>query len=231
VRWTYRVHEQILPSLRRAGFNVRWSDVTVRHTGYVDPALRRRKLVRDEAILRDELNDRPGDPFVLFNLGSIAIERSEFRSALGHLRASLAQSAPTDSITLKLYALIARCHQMLREHELALAVCQAGREVNPEDAELLFREAVIRRNIGDRPGAESCWRRILALRRPERFASVDQGIFGHLTRRNLAALAEERGDRTEAMKLWKEVLAECPNDSEAKSRLFTTESTERFGRE
>ena len=38
VRWTYRVHEQILPALRRAKVPVRWTDLTVRHTGYVDPA-------------------------------------------------------------------------------------------------------------------------------------------------------------------------------------------------
>ncbi len=39
VRWTYRVHEQILPSLRRVGIPTRWTDLTVRHTGYVDVAL------------------------------------------------------------------------------------------------------------------------------------------------------------------------------------------------
>ena len=107
VRWTYRVHEQILPSLRQVNIGVRWSEVTVRHTGYTDPDLRKRKLGRDEAILLEELEDRPGDPFVLFNLGSIAIERQDWRSALGHLKASLAGSAATDSITRKLFALIA----------------------------------------------------------------------------------------------------------------------------
>ena len=40
VRWTYRVHEQILPALKRAGVPVQWTDITVRHTGYADRALR-----------------------------------------------------------------------------------------------------------------------------------------------------------------------------------------------
>ena len=40
IRWTYRVHEQILPALRRAKVPVRWTDLTVRHTGYTDRALR-----------------------------------------------------------------------------------------------------------------------------------------------------------------------------------------------
>jgi hypothetical protein len=46
---------------------------------------------------------------------------------------------------------------------------------------------------------------------------VDQGIYGHLTRRNLAVLATERGDRAEADQLWRAVLAECPVDREALS--------------
>lgn len=220
VRWTYRVHEQILPALRVADVPVRWTDVVVRHTGYADRALRRRKLGRDEAILRGELEERPADPFVLFNLGSIAIERRDCDGALGYLRRSLERSAPSDSITRKLFALIARAHQMLGDSGAALRICADGLAIDPEDAELWFRKAVVHRYRGEAAEAERCWRRILGLSRPERFASVDMGIYGHLTRRNLAALAAERGDREEETRLWAEVLAECPGDVEARSRLI-----------
>ena len=145
---------------------------------------------------QDELADRPGDPFVLFNLGSIAIERQDWPGALEHLRRSLAGSAPTDSITRKLYALIARCHQMLGDLRTALAACAEGLAHRPRRRRAAVPQG---RRCTARPGepaeAEACWRRILTLRRPEQFCSVDQGIYGHLTRRNLAVLAEERGDR------------------------------------
>jgi len=68
---------------------------------------------------------------------------------------------------------------------------QAGQETVPD----IFGPA--------RPvAAEACWRRILTLKRPDQFCSVDHGIYGHLTLRNLAVLAEERGDRVEAQRLW-----------------------------
>jgi glycosyltransferase involved in cell wall biosynthesis len=219
IRWTYRVHEQILPALRRAHVPVRWTDLTVRHTGYTDRALRAKKLVRDARILRDELEERPDDPFALFNLGSIAIERQDWREALALLHRSLAGSAPTDSITRKLHALIARAHQMLGEPREALAACAAGLEADADDAELLFRAAVVRRQCGDGDGARRCWERILTLRRPEKFASVDQGIYGHLTRRNLAALAADRCDHDEAARQWRAILEECPGDPEALTKL------------
>jgi len=219
IRWTYRVHEQILPALKRAGVPVRWTGITVRHTGYVDKALRARKLDRDDKILREQLEDRPDDPFTLFNLGSIALEHQDWHGALGFLKRSLARSAPTDSITRKLFAQIARAHQMLGDSQAALRTCTEGLTLDPEDAELWFRKAVVHRNRGESAQAEGCWRRILTLHRPEQFSSVDQGIYGHLTRRNLAVLAAERSDHAEAKKLWTEVLAECPGDREALEKL------------
>ena len=220
VRWTYRVHEQILPALRRVNVPVKWTDVTVRHTGYTDRALRERKLQRDCKILEDELSDRPNDPFTLFNLGSIAVERQDWPRALDYLRHSLSGSAPTDSITRKLFALIARCHQMLGDLDGALAVCAEGLSFDPDDAELLFRKAITHRRAGQPVEAEATFRRILTLKRPEQFCSVDQGIYGHLTRRNLAALAAERGDSTEALSLWERILDECPGDPEGMAMLY-----------
>ena len=67
--------------------------------------------------------------------------------------------------------------------------------------------------------AEQCWRRILGLRRPDQFCSVDRGIYGHVTRRNLAARAAERGDHAGARRLWADVLVECPGDREALAKI------------
>ena len=69
VRWEFRVHEQILLAVRQSGAELRWADVIIDHAGYVDPALRHRKLERDLRLLQLEEAERPGHPFTLFNLG------------------------------------------------------------------------------------------------------------------------------------------------------------------
>ncbi|MGB2609159.1 MAG: hypothetical protein ACXVBB_20040 [Isosphaeraceae bacterium] len=53
------MHEPILPALRRMNVPVLWTEVTVWHTGYTDPALRERKLQRDCKILEAKLAERP----------------------------------------------------------------------------------------------------------------------------------------------------------------------------
>ncbi len=90
--------------------------------------------------------------------------------------------------------------------------------MDPDDAELHFRKAVLHRKAGRPAEAEACWRRFLTLKRPDQFCSVDQDIYDHLTLRNLSVLAEERGDRVEARRLWRTLLNVCPGDPEARSR-------------
>jgi glycosyltransferase involved in cell wall biosynthesis len=215
VTWEFRVHEQVLPSLRRLGADVRWSDVIVRHVGYQDPDLRRRKLERDLRLLGLEGAEKPDHPFVLFNLGSIAQELGQTDEAVTLLQRSLALSQPGDSIVRKLYALLAQCHRRLGQGDLALAACRKGREFYADDVELLFQEGLARRERGDRIGARACWAELLRSRATDHFASLDTGLCGYKTRHNLAHLALEDGDLAEAEAHWRAALAERPNFMEA----------------
>jgi glycosyltransferase involved in cell wall biosynthesis/predicted Zn-dependent protease len=211
LRWSYRVHEQILPAVRRAGAEVRWTEVVIRHTGYQDPALRRRKLDRDLRLLRLEDSERPGDPFTLFNLGQVHQERGELAEAVACFRRSLAKSQPTDSIVRKLYALLAQCQRQLGQNEAALAACREGRVHYSEDVELLFQEALARRESGDPAGAEGCLRQLLKGGDGPHFASLDTGLAGYKARHNLGVLCQDQGRPAEAEQQWRAALAERPD--------------------
>jgi glycosyltransferase involved in cell wall biosynthesis len=219
LRWDYRVHEQILPAVRAIKGEVRWGDVVVRHVGYADAALRRRKLERDLRLLRLEDAERPDHPFVLFNLGSVSQELGDVTGALEYFRRSLERSHPADSITRKLFALIAGCLWRQGRWEDALAVCAEGRGFYPDDAELLFREGGFREEAGHWDGAEACWRRLVDGGERPHFASVGAGLRGYLARHRLALLCLRRGALDEAEKLWLAVLAEQPDFVEARRGL------------
>src|SRR5581483_6817918 len=126
MQWEFRVHEQILPAVRRSGGEVCQADVVITHTGYVDPALRHRKALRDLRLLLLDQQDQPDHPFTLFNLGSIYQELGRHREALDCLTRSLKRCGPGDSILRKVYGLIAGAHKVLGDRHKALAACREG---------------------------------------------------------------------------------------------------------
>lgn len=211
IRWEYRVHEQILPAIRRAGGEVREADVTVQHTGYQDTAWRQAKDLRNLRLLELDHADDPDSPFTLFNLGWTYEEMKRPAEALPLLRRSLELSAPSDSIVRKLYSLIMECHRQLGEPQEALAACLQGRRYYPDDAQLLFQEALLRREQGDRAGAEQCLLRLINGEEAPHFASVVEGLRGHKARHNLAVIYQEQGRFREAEAQWLATVREQPN--------------------
>jgi tetratricopeptide (TPR) repeat protein len=198
----------LVPAIRNAGGYVRWSDVVIHHTGYQDLALRRRKLERDWRLLQIENTEKPYDSFILFNLASVAMELGKAAEALTFLQRSLARSNAADSIVRKLYAMLAQCHRQLGQYAEALAACQDGRSLYPDDVELLFQEAVVHRESGDARQAESCWLQLLERREGSHFASVDLGLQGYKTRYNLGLMYLEQGRFAESEAQWNAALAE-----------------------
>jgi tetratricopeptide (TPR) repeat protein len=219
LRWEYRVHEQILPALRRRDAAVRWVDVVIHHAGYQDPDLRRRKLERHRRLLQMESAEKPDDPFVLFNRGCIAQELGRLEEAIPLLRRSLELSHQKDSIVRKLYALLAQCHRQLGQGGLALAACRKGLELYPDDVELLFQEGLVLRERGERAAAKACWSLLLRPQPAEHFASIDTGLCGYKARHNLALVCLEEGNLTEAEAHWRAALAEQPGFAPARRGL------------
>jgi glycosyltransferase involved in cell wall biosynthesis/cytochrome c-type biogenesis protein CcmH/NrfG len=56
-----RVHEQILPGAVRAGLSLVKTDIVVRHHGYSDPVMHRKKMERNLSILQKEITEGSDD--------------------------------------------------------------------------------------------------------------------------------------------------------------------------
>jgi glycosyltransferase involved in cell wall biosynthesis len=222
IRWERRIHEVINAALDRAGIKTIWTDIAVRHTGYADPVIHEQKRQRNLIPLYRELAERPDDLFVYYYLGTLAFERKQWQEALGFYLISQAKCGTKDAIGRKLFAMISWVYQMLGRYDEAVFIAAGGLRLYPNDGELWFRKAVALRYLLRVTDAEACWKRVLELGRPQTFYSIDPGIFGHLTRHNLALIAEERGDHAGAEPHWRAILAECPGHAEALRRLVPT---------
>jgi tetratricopeptide (TPR) repeat protein len=212
VRWEHRVHEQVLGALRRTNAQVHFCDVEIRHVGYTNPELKRRKLQRDLRLLLMEHTEHADHPFTLFNLASSYLELGQPAEALSFIERSLQKSDPADSIVRKLYGMLARAQRALRQPTKAFAACTEGRKYYPDDPELLLVEAWVREDVNDLEGAELCLRRLVEGQEPgDHFASVASGLRGHLGRHSLAHVLLKRKRYAEAEAQWRTALTENPH--------------------
>jgi tetratricopeptide (TPR) repeat protein len=161
-RWKYRFHEQILPALKTTGTEIRWTDIVIHHVGYQDPALTRHKLERNLRLLHLDIAEHPDDPYILFNLGWAYQELGRVPESLSFLHRSLQLSHPADSIVKKTYALLVQAHWRLGQRNDALAACRAGRARCPADAELLYLEGQLLKDVGQVDGAIAAFRRLVS---------------------------------------------------------------------
>lgn len=211
LRFEGRIHEQILPSIRRHGGQVAWTDIFVVHSG-ADHSLagRQRKLERDLRILQQDLQERPEHPFVLFNLGMTYADAGQHTEARAYLCRCLAVSQVGETHLRKAYAILLTSLTALRQYEEAERVGVAGRALFPEDAELLFRLALLAQAQEDHARAVDVYRQVLRAREARHFSSLDVGILSYKTRHNLAVALSAQGRLDLAEVQWRTILAERP---------------------
>lgn len=211
LRFDGRIHEQILPAIRRADGEVAWTELYVVHSGSdrsVEGQARKRQ--RDLALLHLELKERPEHPFTLFNLGMTYADCGRHEEAVEHLRRGIARSHPDESHLRKAYALLVYSLMRLERLDEASDTCREGRRLFPEDAELRFRQGVLLQELGCPGEAARAYRDVLEVREARHFASVDPGIGGFKARQNLAVALTELGDHAGAEQQWRRIVAEVP---------------------
>jgi glycosyltransferase involved in cell wall biosynthesis len=210
IHWDYRIHEQILPAVSRAGGRVRWTPVVIDHVGYQDAGTRQQKLDRNLRLLEMDAAERSDDSFSLFNLGWTLLDLGRSEEALPNLQRSLEKAASHSSILRKLYYLLGFCHRNLGRPDEALKVCQQGLARFPDDAELLLEEGMMLRDKGDLAGAEQSWLKLLAPRQGKYFASEEVGLRGFRTRQLLTEIYARQERWREAEVQCRAALAERP---------------------
>ena len=208
LRWEYRVHEQILISIRRAGHDLRRTDVVISHSGFQTPD--DSKLNRNLSLLLRQHAERPDDPITLYQLGLAHQRLGRAAEALPILRRSLELVPPDYSIRPRLYAAIARAHESLGQKAEALAVCRAGREQYPDVEELLFLEASLLHAQGDEAGAEERLLALLHAPSGQQLAAGDAGRRGYKARHLLAEVYRCQDRRAEAEAQWRLVVEAQP---------------------
>ncbi len=192
VRYVGRVHEQPASALPRERI-----ELHIAHDGYLEDQVARKRDRNGPLILR-ELQDRPGEPYLLYQLGKDAEQRGELAAAGGHYAAAF-ENAPQNAPWR--HSLALRHINCLRKNENLLgALALAEREMSnwPDSPDFFFlvghlgfeQAAADPLNALEQwlPLAASAWERCLEIgERPDLEGST-HGCGSHLALQNLAAV-------------------------------------------
>jgi O-antigen biosynthesis protein len=213
VRFEGRIHEQVLPSIRRAHGQVAWTDIFVVHSGAdQSPAGRERKWARDLGIIRKALSEEPDSTFMWFNLGMTLCDAGDYEGALNALCRSLHLASPEESHVRKIYSLLVEAYQALGRYRTARVTCRKGLEQFPDDDELRFRSGILAQLAGEWAVAEASFLEVLKPQTTRRFASVDSSIKGSKAWVNLANVYRAQGKAKAETEAWRRAAALEPSD-------------------
>jgi GT2 family glycosyltransferase/tetratricopeptide (TPR) repeat protein len=211
MRFEGRIHEQILPAIRRLNGDVAWSDAFVVHSGYDhSPAGQEKKKERDLKLLHLEEKERPGHPFTLFNLGMTYNDIGEHAKAIDYFKRSIQNSGSEETHLRKAYSLLVYAHGQSRDLRSAWQACERGVQLFPEDLELRFRKALLLHQLGRLDESAAIYHAVLNDNGERHFNSMDRGIRSFKARQNLAAVYTDMGDFRSAEEQWRLILDEKP---------------------
>jgi len=210
IGWKYRLHEQVLPSLKKAGAKMVFTDLVIDHLGYADPQVRRGKLDRNLRLLLLDAQEHPADSFVQFNLAGTFLDIGDLGKAMPHLRKCI-ESAPRGASFLpKAQAMLVQSLRLDGKLDEALEACTNARQGSPRNVELLFEEGLIRQARRDAAGALAAFETILKTPQGPQFVGTDEGVFGHLARHHLAMALKDLRQTAAAEDQWRSVVRQTP---------------------
>ena len=212
-RYEHRIHEQILPAVRRSGLDVAPSDLYVIHSGYdTSPQGQRSKRVRDEKLLGLDLADTPENPFKLFNLGMSYFYWGEYDLAIEWLDKAIRHSLPEHSHLGPCYSLWATALIKQDKLEAAGKKLEEGLRAVPHDAELQFKFGQWLLESNQFAKARDAFSAALQIDITGQFTSMDYGIQGFKSMCQLGRAELGLGNYQQAKEWWLKAIGLEPHD-------------------
>ncbi len=220
-RFEGRIHEQVVPSLERNGYEIAFlKGVSIRHLGYrPDIVQSRNKNERSIRMLREEVQKNPDDLFQRFNLGNAYYVAGRYAEAAQELDAIVDRVETFADHASIGYVLLANALIALGRHEEALRVHERAQRRGIDHPGLYFADGYA--YLAQRRYAEAveAFQRAIASRHDENFVGGDTSVSGYKAYYGLAQayLGLEQLEKSEAE--CRRALAEQPTFAEARYLL------------
>lgn len=141
IRFEGRVHEQVLPSLNRAGFGVVNAPVVILHDGYQRAVVEETdKIARNRRLVDREVADAPHEPYWHYQRGKNRMMERDYAGAIAAFEEALGRmtTGARPPFLADLYGCLLRLLVATRSHERAVKVANEALERDPSATDVRF---------------------------------------------------------------------------------------------
>ncbi len=220
IRFEQPVHESVLGALRRAGLELRPTDIQVCHTRESDAGEIARKQAYYADIMGRWLCDHPSDWETQFRFGHVLYTRGERQGALEYFERVRAAGDAAGAASLRLLAssFAGRCLLEEGRYDEARAVLADALSLRADDALSLLSMGDVSVKKGDYVEAERYVRAALAGWRDPHF-SLDVKAFDYAAHFFLGQALSGQGRNDDAIRVFEQAEQIAPARSEARQAI------------
>lgn len=211
-----RVHENIVPSVVASGGVVGQLEAVIHHYGYQpDVKKRRNKHERYVSLLRAELEDVPGDFYVLHHLAAAHCAEQEFDEAIGYLQ-QLTATIPADHpFAPQAFSRLANAYWATNRQDEAIATAETAREKGICHPEITFAVGNARLAQNKYDEAILAFQEAISLGSTQTWLG-DPGTWGYKAEFGIARALAALGRYGEALEHGEKVIRDRPEHIQAR---------------
>jgi glycosyltransferase involved in cell wall biosynthesis len=201
LRFRFRIHEQVFHAIAQLGLHCFYTETTLHHTGYEDPALKDKKARRNLALLEKETERLAAEPALSMSVGDSYYIIGEFEKGIEAYKRTM-EMPNCEKINRDIYRELPCCigqgYQKLGRREEAIAWFDRSIGLQPAKHEPYFYKAQCLLEMGREAEAETLYRKLVDM--PVSFSTTSNNfdLVMIYSAYHLARFAMARGGMAEA---------------------------------
>ncbi|AUW95055.1 hypothetical protein BXT84_14735 [Sulfobacillus thermotolerans] len=202
IRWEGRIHEQIIPSIGRAGFNLGPLDVRLMHYGYLNEVMTSRdKLQRNLDLLDLSIKERGTSDwkaYMLWQRAQTLMALQRLDDAAKDMKQAIALMHPTAPLQPLFWLTLAKVYTVKKDFRKVHQTIREGLRLFPDYTDFVYWEGMVYINEGNWDRAWESFQHALQLGVPKAYLQSELGVGTFKALWQMARVSRMQGKMTQA---------------------------------